>query len=429
MKKYWKRNKSSRWLSGGGMQSTVGKIWRNFFSFITHCLLPIAYCLLLVIGTDSCFRRKDYSATETYTCSMHPTVVQDNPGTCPVCGMDLVPKAKHSQNPERIAELDYLLKPVNATIISSIKTISPVQKSMDETLKINGIIVYDTRALVTISSRFGGRVEKLFINHNLQQVKRGQPVLEVYSPELLTAQRDLLYLMKSDKENGQLIEGAKEKLRLLGASDDQIGRLISTGRESNSFIIYSNATGYIAEPQNSNGQNELQVRAGMYITAGQTLFKIADDGKVWAEFDVYAKDVSSIKLNDPLRLESDDMSQGVEGRVDFIQPFYKNGESFTKVRVYLQNNNGQFRIGQWVSASFDKSLKGSMWIPLSAQLDLGTKKIVFIRKAGIFQPQEIHAGRTSNEWVEVTGGIDARDSLAYNAQFLVDSESFIKIKN
>ncbi|HLZ16666.1 MAG TPA: efflux RND transporter periplasmic adaptor subunit [Cyclobacteriaceae bacterium] len=378
--------------------------------------------------TTSCSQNKKQAEAGTYTCSMHPTVVQRKPGTCPVCGMDLVLKGKQG-NVKITADLNYLLRPVNATVISSIKTIMPVQKAIDVKLEANGIITYDMRSLVAISTRFSGRIEKLFVNYNFQPVKKGQGILEIYSPELLTAQRDLLYLLKSDKENSQLIEGAKEKLRILGASDLQIDRLIATRRESNSFIVYSSASGYMIEPQNSINQSELQVRAGMYVNAGQTIFQIAAANSVWAEFDIYSKDVPAININDPLPLSLDGVNDAVEGRINFIQPFYKNGENFTKVRAFLPNTYGRFRVGQWVRASFDKSIRESRCIPVSAQLDLGTKKVVFIRRGGIFQSREIITGRSSGGWIEVLKGIEAGDSIAYNAQFMVDSESFIKIKN
>src|SRR5439155_1581072 len=122
-------------------------------------------------------------------------------------------KGKHNEEVKITAELNYLLKPVNSVVISSINTVAPVRKSMDVEVKANGIITYDTRSLTTISSRLNGRIEKLFVRNNFQPIYKGQKILEVYSPELLTAQRDLLYLLKSDKENSQLIEGAKEKLR------------------------------------------------------------------------------------------------------------------------------------------------------------------------------------------------------------------------
>ncbi len=418
MRRYWRKSKKlkveSRELKVGSLQWTID------YRLIT----------LVLLITLSCSQNKKHVHTEQYTCSMHPTVVKDKPGTCPVCGMDLVLKGKHSDEVKITEELNYLLKPVNSSVISSIKTVTPVRKSVDIKATANGIITYDTRTLITISSRISGRVEKLFVKYNFHLIYKGQKILEIYSPELLTAERDLLYLLKSDKENSQLIDGAKEKLKLLGASDQQINQLVSTGKESDTFSVYSQSEGYIINvDENRNDKGELDVREGMYVTAGQAIFKVAGAKNVWAEFDLYGKDASLIKVNDPIQIKIEEMGEELDTKINLVQPFYKDGESFIKVRVYLSNGKGRYRIGQLVSASFNKSLQTSMWIPLSAQLNLGTRKIVFIKKEKIFQPIEITTGNQFNNLIEVLRGIDDGDSIAYNAQFMIDSESLIKIHN
>lgn len=415
MKKYWRKNKSV-----DSRQLTVGKVREDFFGLFAYCLLIIAYCLMA-----SCSRNKK-QAEETYTCPMHPTVARDKPGTCPICGMELVRKGKPGEELIITAKLDYLLKPVNSIIISSIKTVTPVRKSMNIETKANGIITYDTRTMTTISSRFSGRIEKLFVKYNLQQVHRGQKIMEIYSPELITVQRDLLYLLKSDKENSQLIDGAKEKLRLLGSSDEQINQLISTRVESNSFGVYSTAEGYLINSKEDFDNQELDVREGMYITAGEAILKIVNAKNVWAEFDLFSNDGALVKVGDRIQIKLETTDE-IETQINFVQPFYKEGQSFTKVRVYLSNANGQFRPGQLVSASFHKNSRESFWIPLSAQLNLGTRTIVLVKRSGVFEPKEITAGNQSDNWIEVLNGINVTDSIAYNAQFMIDSESFIKI--
>jgi Cu(I)/Ag(I) efflux system membrane fusion protein len=144
---------------------------------------------------------------------------------------------------------------------------------------------------------------------------------------------------------------------------------------------------------------------------------------------LHSNDAMLIKVNDHVQIKLEGSVEELDARVNFVQPFYKDGQSFTKVRVYLSNEGGKYRIGQLILASFNKASHDSMWIPLSAQLNLGTQKIVFVKRERIFQPREITVGNQSDNWTEVLKGIDARDSIAYNAQFMIDSESFIKIKN
>lgn len=432
----------------------------------------IAFCsrwlwgsIVILILMNGCSQNKEaVHQAEVYTCPMHPTVIQVKPGTCPVCAMDLVSKGQPREEVKITGDLNYLLKPTNAMVITSIRTVMPVQKAMDVLTKANGIITYDTRRFSSVPIRFGGRIEKLSIKYNFQPVRKGQKILEIYSPELLTAQRDLFYLLKSDKENVPLIEAAKEKLRLMGVSDSQIDKLVSTGQESYSFAVFSPVDGYLVEEggltapipvstrQSANAPgmngamaggdpssirqtstpssgNELLTREGMYLTAGQVIFTIVNTDYVWAEYNVYQKDAAFIKIKDPVQITLDNSNEAVEARVDFVQPFFKDGESFTKVRVNLPNTGGKFRIGQLVTASFVLPLKNSIWIPLSARLSLGTKEIAFTKRRGVFRPKVIVTARQSGEWLEVLDGLEVSDSLAYNAQFMVDSESFIKVKN
>ncbi len=327
------------------------------------------------------------------------------------------------------AELNYLLKPANATITSSIKIIMPAAKVLDLEVKANGVITYDTRRSLSIPIRFGGRIEKLSIKYNFQPVRKGQKILEIYSPELLNAQRDLLYLLKTDRENRELIEGAKQKLLLLGISTSQLDELVSTGKESNSLSVYSPADGYVVEEMAFETSNELSTREGMYVNAGQSIFRVVNTDQVWAEFDVYQRDAASVKVNDPLKLTFDNSTTAVETKVNLIQPFFKTGESFVKLRSYLSNPGNKFSIGQLVTASFSAASGNSLWIPRSARLDLGSSEIVFIKRRGVFRPKAIVTAKKSNDWIEIVSGLESTDSLAYNAQFMVDSESLIKVRN
>jgi Cu(I)/Ag(I) efflux system membrane fusion protein len=216
---------------------------------------------------------------------------------------------------------------------------------------------------------------------------------------------------------------------LLGASNEQISQLISTGKASASFGVYSPVEGYVTSSnENSIDQNEFDIREGMYVTAGQLIFTVANPKRVWAEFDLYSNEAELVRVGDPVRIEFHEAKKEVEAHLNFIQPFYKGEEHFTKVRVYLSNERGDYRIGQLASAAFNKPSQYSMWIPLSAQLDLGTTKITFLKKGGVFQPQKIITGSQSGKWIEVLNGIETTDSIAYNAHFMIDSESFIKIK-
>jgi Cu(I)/Ag(I) efflux system membrane fusion protein len=426
------------------------KNWRNRLALT---VLP----LLLLFA--ACNKGNEQAEANTYICPMHPTVVSDRPSTCPVCGMDLVRKGKPGEEVKITAELNYLLKPTNAMVVSTIRTVTPVEKDLEFTATANGVVTYDTRRVTAIPVRSGGRIEKLLVRYNFQPVRKGQKLLEIYSPELLNAQRDLLFLVKSDKDNTQLIEGSKEKLRLLGATDSQIDELISNGQVTNSFSIFSPVSGYIIEdasavtssagetrpagssmddgmtpnkasqPSVEIQNKELTTREGMYVSAGQVVFKVIDTEYLWVEFDAYQRDAAYLKVNDPVQLRFDNDEKSINAKVGLVQPFIESGENFASIRVYLDNASKRHHVGQLVQASFASSSGTTQWIPTSARLDLGTKEVAFIKRRGVFRPKEIVTRRQSGEWIEITSGLEAGDSVAYNAQFMVDSEGFIKVRN
>ncbi len=402
-----------------------------------HAFIALAIFIIVMMVMVSCNKKDSHAAHDEYTCPMHPTVVQDKPGTCPICGMDLVKKSRQGDEVKITAELGYLLKPTNAIVTSSIKTITPTRKDMEVKAEVKGVVVHDTRKLATISARYGGRIEKLFIRYNQQAISKGQKIFEIYSPELITAQRELLYLLKSDSTNTRLIDASKQKLGLLGMSEAQVNKLISSKEESYSFPVYSPVNGYIMEHPRSDKDemsgrseitSELKVREGMYVTPGESIFTVVSHSDLWAEFDVHQRDVPAVKLSDPLTITVDNSSEGMQAKVDLIQPFIKDGESLTKVRSYLQNPHQHYHAGELVTATFTSSAN-RLWIPISSKLDLGTQEIVFIKRRGTFRPQVISSGRQSDNWIEVLKGVEPGDSLAYNSQFMVDSESFIKVRN
>lgn len=432
------------------------KNWKNNILPIT-----ILFSLLLLV---SCNKGGDHAAhADVYTCPMHPTVVSDKPGTCPVCGMDLVRKARPGEEVEITNELSRLMKSPNEAVVSAIKTIKPEFKSVGVSVDAVGIVTYDTRNIYTIPARVGGRIEKMYLKYEFEVVRKGQKIAEIYSPELITAQRELLYLLENDRDNQMLLESAKKKLQLLGLSTSQINDLTNRREISSAFSIYSPYDGYVitndlapsvsqdmtqpsgaggqmdgmnasssgatAAPTvaNSNTQPSFLVREGNYVSTGQTLLKVVNTNALRIELDLLGGQMGMVKHGDKLEL---DLGNGnkVQAAVDFVQPFFNEGQNFLKIRVYTHKINN-LHIGQLVRARIDMKSKESLWIPKTALLDLGTDKIVFIKDRDIVKPKRITTGIRTDDQVEVTEGLASSDEIAFNAQYLVDSESFIKPVN
>ncbi|MBF9252207.1 efflux RND transporter periplasmic adaptor subunit [Pontibacter sp. 172403-2] len=434
-------------------------------------LYLLAFLMLITLG--ACNDKEEQHAegeATTYTCPMHPQIVRDEPGTCPICGMDLVPVSQPGSGEEAAIteDLAFLLEPTNSSVVSDVATTKPKQKTVQATVEMEGVITYDPRKVYTVPARVGGRIEQLYVKYNFQPISKGQKLMEIYSPELITAQQELLYLVQSAPDDKQLIEAAKQKLRLLGATDAQINRLIRTGEASYTFAIYSPYDGYViglntaapaatpgmaaaaapapagggmggmgggssagaapAAPAAPAAGQDIQLREGMYVSTGQPLLRVVNPEQLWAEFNIPAGQVSAVAKGTAVHITFPQLpGKKLEAKVDFLQPFYQEGENFAKVRVYLPGQQRLARVGQLVSAQASYTTAPSLWVPKAAVLDIGTRSVAFKKLNGVFEPVAVTAGTTEGDQTQILEGLAQGDVIAGNAQFLVDSESFIKI--
>lgn len=419
--------------------------------------------LLSLLALGACNQGNEHAEhADTYTCPMHPTVVSDKPGSCPVCGMDLVRKARAGEEVKITEDLARLIKSPNETVVASIKTIKGEFKSMPASVKAQGIVTYDTRNIYTIPARIGGRLEKVFLKYTFQPVHKGQKVVEIYSPELITAQRELLYLLENDRSNTDIIESSKNKLYLLGATQNQVEEMIKRKDVTYTFSIYSPYDGYVIRedqqapavsttsssssassmgggmaasssgtsatpvPTAMNASSSELMREGNYVSTGQTLFKVVNTTALRVELDLPVAQAGRVSLQDEVDLDLGNQAI-VKGKVDFVQPFFTEGEEFVKVRLYIKNG-GELHIGQLVRATIQLKPVEALWIPREAVLDLGLDKIVFVNERDVFKPKNVKVGIRTDGWVQIIQGLSSSDEIAANAQYLVDSESFIKTK-
>lgn len=446
--------------------------WRNSIHG-KNLNLPVLLLVLVAGVLTACNREraKETQVHEEYTCPMHPQVVKDKPGTCPVCGMDLVKKSAKGQEVALSGELIDLIKPTNTSVVAAIETLQPVRKALPVNLTAPGVIAYDTRKNFSVSVRFAGRIEKLFLKYNFQPVQKDQVIMEIYSPELITAQRELLYVVNEHPEQTEVIEGAKQKLMLLGLTPDQVEGIIRAGKESFAFPVLSPYSGYIVETSASlpesapttnpsagmggGGMNskaravgggmpaanamspasfpvqgaQFSIREGMYVTRGQGLFKVIEGKRLWAELYFPAPEGAQIKKEIPVELRIKGAEKAIQAKADFIQPFFTEGRQFLQVRAYIHVASEDIRVGQLLTAYVALTQEERLWIPRKAILDLGAQQIVFIKTNETFIPYKIKTGVESNGMIEIIDGLEDSDEIAANAQFLVDSESFIKVSN
>lgn len=429
-------------------------------------LLPLSFSACKDKGHEG--EGAEAAQTLEYTCPMHPLIVEGEPGSCPICGMDLVAKQPADAPAAAVSsELNYLLQPANQTVVASIKTTRAVQKQVENEVTMSGVVTYDTDRQYIIPARFGGRVEKLYVQFNYQPVRKGQKLYEIYSPELVTAQKELLYLMQNDPGNTALISGARQKLRLLGATEGQIKQLTRSGKESYTFPVYSPYTGYVLDPSltaapptapaataGGNGGDGMggmggasgpadggsgstaaptqgagfAIREGMYVTTGQALLKVIDASQVWAQFNVASGMVGQLRKGTPLTISFNQLpGESVQSTVDLVEPVFGDGVDFAQVRALLPAQGNSILIGQLITGKASYRTGAALWVPKEAVLDLGTQSVVFLKVNGVFKPIPVQVGQRTDGQVEIQQGLAREDVIAANAQFLIDSESFIRV--
>jgi Cu(I)/Ag(I) efflux system membrane fusion protein len=378
-----------------------------------------------------------------YTCPMHPQILEDHPGSCPICGMTLVKKSGQASEGSGIS-LNTVLQPVNSSVLSTVNAIIPKEKEVPISISAQGYLDFDTRTFNNIASRFSGRIEKLYVKYAFQEIHKGQRIFDIYSPDMVTAQQDLIYLAKNSAQETALIDAAKQKLSLLGMSVEQINRVIKTRQAFYSLPVYSAYEGHVHDmphsqmagaapssaPSDIASNLPLSIKEGMYVEKGQTLFNVVNPHKLWAIIKIDRSVIAGLKLNQQVTITLPDVpGKVISGKVNFIEPALQQGDKTTSIRVYIDNMDHELKVNSIVKATIQTGSTNGLWIPRSALIDLGRTKIVWLKNDGAFHAQQVSSGITLDNEVLITKGLSLTDSLASNAQYLTDSESFIKTQD
>jgi Cu(I)/Ag(I) efflux system membrane fusion protein len=264
--------------------------------------------------------------------------------------------------------------------------------------------------------------------------------MDIYSPELLTAQQNFLFLLKNDPGNTSLVSAAKQKLLLLGMHELDVQKLMTNGKAQPNIGVYSKYTGHIheaglatnsPEPVTLPTQTpELSVKEGMYVEKGQPVFQVNDMRHVWITLNLFPTDNAMIKVGTPVTISSEtEPDKKIKSKINFIEPFYRDNSRTLTARVYFDNSDLMIPVGSQVTATADVNTAVNNWLPEAAVLSLGLNKVVFVKQGNVFKVQQVSTGITANNLIQITSGLRAKDSVAANSQFLVDSEGFIKVRN
>jgi Cu(I)/Ag(I) efflux system membrane fusion protein len=287
-----------------------------------------------------------------------------------------------------------------------------------------GVVSADERKVRRIQSRVSGWVEELFVSFTGERVRAGQPVLAVYSPELLASQRELLLALAAvDAADGSLprdtlIDAARSRLRLFDVSDAQIDALARTREPQRRVVLHSPIEGFVTLKS---------VLQGTYIEPEMDLYTVADLSRVWVWAEVNEDEIPLVALGQRAKIDLPAAPGEREADVAFLQPTLSMATRTLRVRFDVDNKGGALRPGMYATVRIERPLGDVLALPEEAVIDTGVRRVVFVEVApGRFQPREVRLGRSGQDHYEVLEGVAAGERVVVSAQFLLDSESRLR---
>lgn len=395
-----------------------------------------------------------------WTCPMHPSVKMKDPGTCPICGMELTPVTKDTGSESRDAphetgmpggedhsghvtkgaspdagagkpKTEFTVSPERQQLIG-VKTTPVAMRALDRTVRTVGTVVLDETKVERVHTRFSGWVDKLYVNYTFEHVHKGQPLFSIYSPELVSTQEEYLIALRSKEalsgsgypeisgSSDALLQAAERRLRLWDVSQGQIDELARTGKVKENLVVYSPVSGHVLEKN---------VFPNMYVEPGTVLYTIADHTSVWVEADVYENEIPLVKIGDEATMTLAALpGREFKGKVTFISPHLDMKTRTAKARLEFPNPDLSLLPEMYADVVIEAPIGERLAVPDSAVLRTGTSDVVFVSKGGgRMEIRAVELGAKAGGYYEVLGGLSDGELVVSRARFLIDSES--KIQN
>ena len=381
--------------------------------------------------------------SQIWTCSMHPQIQQDGPGDCPLCGMDLIPlETGNATDPAvlTMTEAAIALARVRTMVVGNMGAdagaVEGIERGVEQSIQLTGRLAADERTAAVEVSEFGGRIERLFVSFAGEQVRAGQRIATVYSPDLVVAQEELLQAKQFADVNPQLVTAARAKLRNLKVTDEQIARLEESGEVVSNFPIYADQTATILETK---------AEVGEYVKAGGALYTYTNLSNLWALFDAYEEDLTSIEVGDRVTFTvASRPGETYDGRVTFIDPVVNASTRTAAVRAEVSNRRGRLKPGMFIEGSIiptpdpsprgrgDVAGRGELIVPRSAVLWTGERSVVYVElpdtEVPTYEFREVTVGERVGEGYRITEGLAAGDRVVINGAFQIDASAQLNNK-
>jgi len=353
-----------------------------------------------------------------YTCPMHPQIVNNAPGTCPICGMDLVP-VNSSGGKNELSLSDSQIQMAN------IRTVKISSSTFSTSKVLNGRLIVNPERTAVVSSRYSGRVEKLYVRETGGRVNKGQALFQVYSEELQTLQQDYLLQLKQvaafpdEKIYTSMREAAKNKLRIFGVSDAQIRAMDQNGKTSPLLTVFSNASGTVTE---------LNITDGQYVAEGTQVLKLENFDQLWLEMDVYPNEIAGLSNGTKVKASINGMNENEQTvQIDFISPQLDPSTQILKVRGPIQNS-GNLQVGMQATVFLPVSeISDAMSLPLDAVVRDENGAHVWVKTSkNTFSPRMVKTGAESSDQIIILSGLEDVKEVVISGAYLLSSEFMLK---
>jgi membrane fusion protein, copper/silver efflux system len=359
-----------------------------------------------------------------WTCAMHPQIRMTEPGKCPICGMELIPLVQSSTTS---VDPDAIHMSKDAAQMANVLTTIVTKHKPVKEVRLYGKVQTDERLYQSQVSHVPGRIERLAVNFTGEPVIKGQVLADIYSPELITAQQELLETVKTKQLQPELYEASKEKLRQWKLTDEQIAGIENSGVVQNNFEVLSNTSGTVTA---------LRVSTGDHVSQGTVLFDIADLSKVWIMFDAYESDLQFLHIGEKLSFTIQALP-GIDyyGNIIFIDPVIDPVTRVAKVRVETGNQTGNLKPEMFATGIVSSTLteyQNKVIIPKSAVLWTGKRSVVYVKQKDseepVFKMREVELGPMLGESYVITNGLAEGEEIVTSGTFSVDAAAQLEGK-